>query len=248
MPPKQGGPSRLRRIVVGLVKTLAILSGLMALGLVSGFIAMQFAMEKDRVDVPRVIGLDSVAAGELLKERGLTPRVIAEEFSAKIAKGHVSSQRPPSGTRAKIGGEVRLILSRGTDQLEVPSVAGDSLPQAQRVLAEAGLTLGRVLRIHSDVHAAETVIAQDPPAGSAATRGATITLLQSLGPWEELVSMPDLRGREVVTALNLLKELQVEARLDFQQAASREGHVVSQDPPAGSKVKVGSRVQIVVGE
>jgi beta-lactam-binding protein with PASTA domain len=248
MPPRRSQPSRLRLLVHGLLRGLAILAGLTALALVSGFVAMELVTEKDRVEVPRVIGLDSIAAGELIKEVGLTPRVIGEEFSAKIPKDHVASQRPTVGTRIKLGSEVRLILSRGTDQLEVPSVAGGTLPQAQRALAEVGLTLGRITRIHSDVHAQETIIAQDPPAGSTATRGGMVTLLQSLGPWEETITMPDLLGREFVTALNLLQELQLEARVSFEKAASRQGHVVAQNPPPGGKVKVGDQVQITVGE
>ena len=248
MPPRQIQPSRPRNLLHGLLRVLGTIAGLTALAVVSGFVAMQIAMEPNRVEVPRVIGQDSVAASELIKEVGLMPRVIAEEFSPNIPKGHVASQRPTSGARIKLGTEVRLILSRGTDQLEVPDVAGNSLPQAQRVLAEAGLTLGRITRIHSDVHLQETIIAQDPPAGSTATRGATVALLQSLGPLEEAITMPDLLGREYVTAMNLLKELQLEARVSFQRSASREGHVVAQNPPPGGKAKVGSQVQITVGE
>lgn len=232
----------------GLLQISSTVTGLIALALLSGYVAMELAMDKDRVEVPRTVGLDSVAASKLIEEVGLAPQVIAEEFSAKISKGHVATQRPPVGTRVKLGSQVRLILSRGTDQLEVPNVAGDSLPQAQRVLAETGLTLGSVTQIHSDVHAQETIIAQDPPAGSTATRGSAVTLLQSLGPWEETITLPDLLGREFVTAINLLKELQLEARVSFEKAASREGHVVAQIPPPGSKARVGSQVQITVGE
>lgn len=246
--PRPRQSSRLHTLFVGLVKALAILVSLLALALASGYVAMQWAMEKDRVEMPRVLGLDAVAAGELIKEVGLVPRVIAEEFSANIPKGRVTSQRPARGTRVKQGSEVRLILSRGSDQLEVPNVAGGTLLQAQRILAEAGLSLGRIIRIHSDAYAREAIIAQDPPAGMPVTRGATIALLQSLGPWEETVTMPDLRGREMVAALNLLKELQVEARVSFEQSVSSRGHVVAQEPPPGSKVKVGDQIQLTIGE
>ncbi len=248
MPTYRRQPSRLYRFIVGLVKVMAILTGLFALGLSSAYVAMQIAMEKDRVEVPRVVGLDSVAAGQLIREVGLASRVVAEEFSVKIPKGRVTNQRPSSGSRAKIGTEVRLFLSRGTDQLEVPNVAGITLAQAQRSLAEAGLSLGPVTVIHSDAHARETIIAQDPRAGAAATRGTTVRLLQSLGPWEEMVTMPDLRGREMVTAINLLRELQVEVRVSFERSVSREGQVVAQDPPPGAHVRVGGQVTITVGD
>jgi serine/threonine-protein kinase len=221
---------------------------LVALATLSGYLAMLWFMEEDRVDVPRVVGLDSVAAEALIKEANLTPRVVADEFSTTIPKGHVTSQRPSRGTRLKLGSEVRLILSRGSDQLAAPDLSGLSPAQAQRVLAEAGLVFGPVIFIHSDAYPRETIIAQDPPAGASVIRGATIRLLQSVGPLEDLVVVPDLRGREMLVALNLLKELQLEARLTFYQAVSKEGHVVSQDPLPGAQVKIGGQVQITIGE
>jgi beta-lactam-binding protein with PASTA domain len=248
MPEPRRLPSTLYRFTLGLVKFTAILSGLIALGIVSAYVAMALVMERDRVEVPRVVAVDSIAAGQLIREAGLTPRVVGEEFSDKIPKGRVTTQRPSGGTRAKVGTEVRLFLSRGTDQLEVPNLTGITLAQAQRGLAEAGLALGSITTIHSDVHARETIIAQDPPAGASAIRGAIVRLLESLGPWEETVTMPDLRGRETVTAINLLRELQVEVRVSFEKRASKEGQVITQDPPPGTPMKVGRQVLITVGD
>jgi eukaryotic-like serine/threonine-protein kinase len=248
IPSRAPAPPPARGWLYRLVRLLAICTGLLALAVLSGYVAMLWSMEEDRVEVARAVGLDSVAAAALLKEAGLSPRVVAEEFSASIPKGHVASQRPPRGARVKLGTEVRLILSRGTDQLSVPSLADITLPQAKRILAEAGLNLGQIATIHSEVHSREQIIAQDPPAGAAATRGAEVRILQSLGPWEEMVTIPDLRGREMVVALNLLKELQIEARIGFQQAASKQGHVVAQDPAPGASIKIGGQVQITIGE
>jgi serine/threonine-protein kinase len=235
-------------LLARLLKGMAVGMSLLALGLTSAYVAMWVVMEKDRVEVPHVVGLDSVAASALIREAGLSPRVVAEEFSQRIPKGHVTSQRPSQATRAALGSEVRLFVSRGTDQLEVPNVAGNTLAQAQRILAEAGLSLGSVVRIHSALHAREAIIAQYPPAGSTAIRGATVQLLQSLGTWQETLTMPDLRGREMVTALNLLKELQVEAQIVFIQSVVRQGTVLGQEPPPGAKVQVGGQVRITVGE
>lgn len=247
-PPRDTGSSWAVGCLYRLVRGLAICAGLLALAAVSGYVAMQWSMEGNRAEVPRTVGLDSVAASAMIQEAGLVPRVVAEEFSTNIPKGHVTSQRPPRGARVNLGTEVRLIISRGTDQLAVPNLSDMTQPQVKRTLAEAGLILGPVTTIHSEVHARDAVIAQDPPAGAAAIRGAEVRILQSLGPWEEQVVLPDLRGRELIVALNLLKELQIEARISFQQSPSREGRVLSQDPPPGASVKLGGQVQITIGE
>ena len=248
MPSRESGPAPVLGCLYRLVRALAICVGLLALAALSGYLAMLWSLEADRVEVPRTVGLDSVAASALIREAGLVPRVVAEEFSEDIPKGNVTSHRPPRGARVGLGSEVRLILSRGSDQLTVPSLADMTLPQAERILAESGLILGQVTTIHSETHARDAVIAQDPPVGASATRGAAVRILQSLGPWEELVTMPDLRDREMVVALNLLKELQVVARVDFRQVPSREGHVVAQDPPPGASIRIGAQVQITIGD
>ncbi len=235
-------------ILYRLIRGLALLCGLVALGLLSAYVAMHLSMEPDRVEVVRVIGLESVAASALLKEAGLTPRVVAEEFHARIPKGHVVSQGPAGGSRAKIGSEVRLIVSRGTDQILVPDVAGQTLPQAQRSLSEAGLSAGSVSQIHSEAHGLHRVIGQDPQPGAQVVRGAEVHLLQSLGPYEGNVAMPDLRGRELVSAVNLLRELHIEAAVVFLQGATREGRVIEQEPAPGEQVAVGGRARITVGE
>ncbi len=245
--PKYREPSRLYRVVYKLIRAVAILSGLAALGMVSAYIAMLLVMEKDRVEVPRVVGVDSVAASQLIQEADLTPRIVAEEFSDKVPKGHVATQRPSGGAWAKMGSEVRLFLSRGTDQLDVPNIVGATLPQAQRTLAEAGLSMGEITAIHSDAHARETIMAQDPPAGAPAIRGATVKILQSAGPWEDMVTVPDLLGREMVTAVNLLRELQLESSVSFGSDA-RQGQVVAQDPAPGARLKVGGQVRLTVGD
>jgi serine/threonine-protein kinase len=231
-----------------LTRAAAVCAGLVAIATLSGYVAMLWFLEADKVEVPRVVGLDSVAADALVTEVGLTPRVIADEFSTTIPKGHVTRQRPSHGTRMKLGSEVRLIVSRGSDQLTAPELSGLTPAQAKRVLAEAGLVSGPVTSIHSDAHPRDTIITQDPPAGTTVTRGDPIRLLESLGPLEDIVVVPDLRGREMVVAVNLLKELQLETRLSFNESISQGNTVIAQDPAPGAQVKVGGQVQLTIGD
>ena len=76
------------------IKACAIVFGLCALAALAGEAVMHWMLESDRIEVPRVIGLDSVAATTLLQEAGLQPKVVAEEFSEKIPKGSVTAERP----------------------------------------------------------------------------------------------------------------------------------------------------------
>ncbi len=158
---------------------------LAAVALATAYITMWLATGKDKVQIPRVIDMDSTVALELLRERGLQPKVSGREYSEEIPKDAVLSQRPASGSWARKNSEVRLVVSRGSDAVTLPSVAGLPLSEARRALQEHGLTVGRVAQVHSSEHPMGEVIAQDPEPGVSARRGSPIALLVSLGRLEE---------------------------------------------------------------
>ncbi len=160
---------------------------LLVVALCSAYIMMWLAMDRDMVQLPRVIGIDATAATELLRERGLQPKVSGREFNERVEKDAVLSQRPASGSWVKKNSEVRLIVSRGSDAVVLPSLAGLPVPDARRVLLQHGLTLGRVAQVHSVEREKEQVIAQDPEAGVPLRRGSAVALLVSLGRREEEV-------------------------------------------------------------
>ena len=164
------------------LQTLGLGGGLVLTGFLAWYGAMQLALEKDRVAVPRVIGMEAVAATQRLQEEGFQPVITSEEYSDRAPVGAVVSQRPPSGIRARKGGDVRLTVSKGGDVLLLPTLMGGPLTRARRILVDGGLLLGRVTQIHSAEYPAGDVIAQDPPPGTPVRRGTAVDLLVSLGP------------------------------------------------------------------
>jgi len=173
------------RLLRLLVKGIRAALFLAALAIATGYITMWLVTEKDKVQLPRVIGMDSNAALELLREQGVQPKVSGREYSEEVVKDAVLSQRPASGSWVRKDSEVRLVVSRGTDAVALPSLAGLPLAEAQRVIQERGLTIGRVARVHSLEHPKGEVIAQDPEAGALTRRGSPVALLLSLGQPEE---------------------------------------------------------------
>ena len=151
----------------------------------TGYITMWLAGEKDMVQLPRVIGIDATRALELLREQGLQPRVTGKEFSEHVEKDAVLSQRPASGSWVRKGSDIRLVVSRGSDAVTLPGLAGLPLPQAKRLIQAQGLTLGRVAQAQSPEHPKGEVIAQDPEASAPIRRGSAVALLVSLGQPEE---------------------------------------------------------------
>lgn len=171
----------LRLLRKGLAATLI----LTAVAIVSGAMTMWFAAEKDKVRLPRVIGMDSTAALELLRDQSLQPKVSGREYSEAVPKDAILSQRPASGSWVRKNSEVRLVVSQGSDAVALPNLTGLPLPQAQQLLQAHGLTLGRVAQVHSSERPKGEVIAQDPEAGALLRRGSPVAVLLSLGQLEE---------------------------------------------------------------
>ena len=171
----------LRLLTRGLTAALI----LTAVAVVSGAITVWLVAEKDKVRLPRVIGMDSTAALELLREQGLQPKVSGREYNEGVPQDAVIFQRPASGSWVRTNSEVRLVVSQGSDAVALPSLAGLPLPQAQQLLQRYGVTLGRVARVHSSERPNGEIIAQDPEAGTLVRRGSPVAVLLSLGQLEE---------------------------------------------------------------
>jgi serine/threonine-protein kinase len=209
---------------------------------------MWLAREEGKVDLPRVVGLESVAAIELLKERGLVPRIVSEEYSNRVARGRIAVQQPSGVMRMRPGAEVRLILSRGSDTATVPDLAGLHPQEAMRLLAQHGLRAGQTTEVRADHHPEGVVIAHDPPAGESVQRGTVVQMLVNGAGPEEVATMPNLVGQPVRGALAKLQTMGVEARISFERADRLQDTILRQEPPAGGPLKRGQRAILVVGQ
>lgn len=161
---------------------------LAAVAVVSGAVTVWLATEKDKVQLPRVIGMGSTAALELLRAHRLQPKISGREYNEQVPQNAVIFQRPASGSWVRKDSEVRLVVSQGSDAVALPSLTGLPLPQAEQLLRRYGLTLGRVARVHSSDHPSGEIIAQDPEAGIMVRRGSPVAVLLSLGQFGEPTS------------------------------------------------------------
>lgn len=235
------------RFISAVFHGLGIFIFLLMLALISGYITMQLAREKGKVEVPDLRGRDSVVAFGLLRKLGFQPRIVRQEYSETVPKGAVVLQRPAPGSFIHKGSEVWLIVSRGSDLAIVPDLAMVDVASAQKVLSEAGLVLGRVAKVHSDDYPKDRVIAQDPPGGSPSRLGRSVDLLISLGPEEVSYIMPDLVGRAEADVLRQLWALSLEVQVSYETHRGQEGLVLHQDPPFGVRIRAKEPVRITVG-
>ncbi|MBI3962542.1 MAG: PASTA domain-containing protein, partial [Deinococcus sp.] len=236
----------------------ALVIVLLACALVLGRQAMAEYLEVPAVRVPAVMGYPLTQAVQLLAEAGLTyqgaealldPASGYQRRDLSVPPGTVIAQTPPPGQKVKLGRMVRLTISELSAVVAVPSVVGRTVDQAERLLAEAGLAAGRRTSTHSDAPAQE-VIAQEPPAGAVLSKGSTIALLVSQGPWQRFTVVPALEGltrpaAEAVLRLVGLTMPEAEERYDPTKPL---GSVLEQSLPPGTRLSPGTPISLVINQ
>ena len=98
-------------------------------------------------------------------------------FSEK-AEGTVVAQEPAAGAQGDEGGEVTINVSKGSAQVEVPSVVGLDRDEAEAEIESANLRANVV--VVPSVEPEGTVVAQNPTGGTL-REGSTVRLNVSAG-------------------------------------------------------------------
>jgi len=135
-------------------------------------------------------------------------------------------------------------LTAAPGQARVPDVVGMSVEDGRRVMESAGLRMEVIGQANHPSVPAFFIIEQRTRVGMPVAEGTTVGVVISQGP--QLIEVPTLIGRSLGEAE---AELQARALVpDTRQKWSEQprGVVIEQDPPAGSPVKAGSVVQLVI--
>jgi hypothetical protein len=163
---------RVLAIWIGAILLLAILVGALAWGAGAG----QWS------STPALIGLDRASAERLVTQAGLVP-VVREQPNDGLPAGIVAESVPGPATRVRKGSTVNLTVSTGHPR--VPAVPpGTAVPDAERILRDAGLTPREDSARYSPDPSAPpgTVIGTSPAAGAEVTIASPVTLVLSSGP------------------------------------------------------------------
>lgn len=94
----------------------------------------------DRVEVPDVVGLDAGVATTRLAQAGLEGAIVERRFGA-ASEDTVLEQDPAPGTEVAGDTVIKLVVSAGSEEFQMPDVVGLSLRVAQAQLEESGLTV-----------------------------------------------------------------------------------------------------------
>jgi hypothetical protein len=127
--------------------------------------------------VPLVAGMSSDEAGQMLRGRGF--RVETDTVDDTLPAGTVVAQVPAAGAKGSRSRVVELGVSTGN--VEMPSLAGLALPDAQARLARLTLTPAKVDSQYSDDYPAGMVVSSKLKAGTKVAPHTNVDLTLSAG-------------------------------------------------------------------
>jgi serine/threonine-protein kinase len=201
----------------------------------------------ETVEIPDVRNLTPDDAQKKLEDLGFTVQVV-DQASADVEKDHVIGTNPAAGAKPKKGSTVKLLVSTGPEQVEVPSVVGKQRNDAENILRDAGFKV-QINEVDAPDEEPGTVLDQSPGAGAKVDPGTTITLTVAKQPQQQLVTVPNVVGFTEDAAKQALKDDGLKVNVQDQNPpdpTKPPGTVISQSIPPGTQVAQNTEITIMV--
>ena len=231
------------------IKTILLLC---SVTVVSAIVVMKIVMYTggESVAVPDLRDRTIINTLEALDERGLYLKVTRMDFSTTTPKNKVISQDPKPGSVLKKGREVKVIVSRGSQDVLVPDLVGSSIHRADIILGKSDLRIRGKIFVTTSNHPRNAILAQKPPKNAKVRRGDSVNLLVSSGPHIEYLMIPNFINSTLSEAMVTIKNMDIKVgRVAYRpDDINDRGVVMEQTPSFGSRVAHGSFVSLTVSE
>lgn len=193
------------------------------------------------VEMPTIVGLDIDSGEQVLINSQLEVGEITEQ-SSKSTSGTILIQSIEAGTTVLVGTPVDIVIA-ARETVEVPGLIGKNLDMAKYLIRSAKLKPGNIVKKVS-TKKADTVLEQDPPAGTVVLEGECVDMVISI---IEALKVPDVTGKHINEARTILenKELRI-GRIIKRTSTLGTGTVLDQNPKAGTEVDAGMPLDLVV--
>ena len=131
--------------------------------------------------VPNLVGKDQSQAKDILEAAGFKLGSV-NTSSSQRPYGEIIDQDPAGGSEAEKGSAVNITISDGSKaQVIMPYLIGQSLEDAEALLDDAGLNLGKVSYDYSDTYTEGQVIWQQYDGNTQLEKGTRVKLRVSKG-------------------------------------------------------------------
>jgi hypothetical protein len=151
---------------------------MIAVAVVSAFVAMRLAIHGREVEVPKLGGLTRAEATARAGSLGLNLNLENRFYSTTVPAGHILTQSPAPGLLVRRDGQIRVTESLGSQHVTIPDLVGQSERAATLVLRRLNLELGSVAHLPAP-GPEDVVIAQTPPPKSVGADSPRVSLILS---------------------------------------------------------------------
>lgn len=206
--------------------------------------------KQDLVLVPALTGLTENEALNKAKANNLIVVVSEYKTESNVEPGKVLEQDPESSTEVKKGTIIKLVVSKGEEQVSVPNLSNMTIENAKIQLNKLGLEIGEITKENSDNFEAGKIMQQHPDAGTSINKDSKVDVVISLGKKEELVEMVDLIGTDISQASNKLKSIGLNiGNIEKKFSNSYDtNQVIWQQYDAGKKLKKDSSIDVIISK
>jgi len=205
---------------------------------------------KGTVIVPALVSLPPEEARGILEKNDLIYMLDSTgDYSGDVPAGKILSQYPENGTEVKKGRRIWVKISKGYKSVELPSLRGLSLRQAEITLQQLGLKMGRVREVRNSLIPAGAVIGTSPAANATLEKGREVNIELSQGKEAGSAGMPSLTGMSLGKAKEVIKSRKLSlGKITYKKdMRSLPNTILSQTPSAGGDYK-GRMVDLVVSK
>ena len=225
----------------------AIILFFVAFGATMGIVEL---VNPNDVQIPDLVNKTQDEAEQIVKELKLKLVVKSEEYNENVEEGKIISQDPAyqENYTIKEHSEISVVISKGTETVEVPDVVGKTREEAEKLLKDAGL-VAEITEENDEKVEAGIVLSQDIEDGETVNKGSTVKLVVSKGSGIVNVEVPSVVGRTEQEARNLLTEAGLKVNVVNDEDESKNDSVVlRQSREAGTEVQEGTTITITVNK
>lgn len=227
---------------------MGILAFLLLAGLVI-VVAFPGIFGPKKIEVPDVANLPLSEAIDKVEEVGFIAGNEKQESSEEVEEGQVIRTIPQAGKIREEATEIEFIISSGKESVTLADYAGREYNVVKELLASQKFKSIKADEVFSDEPEGR-IISQSPSEFSEVIPDETdLVFTVSKGP--ELQSVIDLRRQYNEKTLNdYARSSGFDIRIIKEEYSEDvpEGFVISQNPVAGTKLELGSSIEIVLSK
>jgi len=200
-----------------------------------------------KVVVPSIVGASEKQANKVLTPLGLTLTITEKRFDEEIPTGKIIESDPSGGGKVDAGASVKVIISKGPERYQIPSLVGLTPEAAVNLLAKFPVKVGELKEVFNENTPKGFVISTSPAAGEKVKRDSTIDLLISKGI--ETIDVASYVGKSADQALNELTDAGFDVdTVDQFSESVLAGEVISQVPSGGTPLEKGAKIALTISK